>query len=51
MTFTSLNIHLKMLTSTGCEVVALVALFCVSLINNEIKSIFKVYWTFLYTIL
>lgn len=51
ITFIPLNIYLKILTSTVCEVVALVALFCVSLIINEIKSIFNVYWTFLYTIL
>lgn len=51
MTFIPLNIYLKILTSKVCEVVALVALFCVSLIINEIKSIFNVYWAFLYTIL
>lgn len=51
MTFIPLNIYLKILTSKVCEVVALVALFCVSFIINEIKSIFNVYWTFLYTIL
>lgn len=46
MTFIPLNIYLKILTSKVCEVVALVALFCVSLIINEIKSIFNVYWHF-----
>ena len=37
MTFIPLNIYLKILTSKVCEVVALVTLFCVSFIINEIK--------------